>query len=49
MNDTPSGNSGHDVMGENVKIKKGVRIMKKIHCILGLATNRSYKIKADIE
>lgn len=49
MDDTPSGNSGHDVMGRNVKIEKGVRIMKKFHCILGLAINGSYQIKAYIE
>lgn len=35
--------------GKNVKIKKGVRIMKTSHCILGLAINRIYQIKAYIE
>lgn len=35
--------------GKNVKIKKGVRIMKPSHCILGLAINKIYQIKAYIE
>lgn len=41
--------TGDRCYGKNVKIKKGVRIMKTSHCILGPAINRIYQIKAYIE